>query len=765
MKTIYRIAKSELHSLFYSPIAWLVLVLFTFQLSMAFTERVIWELRSIVLGNRPTTDLTAYFLISGFGTPLFTAVLSYLYIYIPLLTMGLMSREYGSGSIKLLYSSPITSTQIILGKFFSMMLYGLIMIGIIAVYVVFYACVIKDMDYSIPVTGLIGIYLIICLYSAVGLFISCLTSYQVVAAIGTFAVLGVLNVLPGALQGVDFWRDITWWLGTGTHGAIAGLVSSEDVLYYLLMTFLFIALSVMKLRFSKQSKPWYVKAAKYCALVVAVVAAGYVTSRRGNLLVTDFSRNEQLTLTPKSREIVERFKDDKLTLTTYVNILDAHMSAKTLPKSRNADIRVFSKYYRFMPDMEFKYVYYYNNMADGHGHYDGANLEEEARKVAKSEGLDFDDILSPEEIAETIDLSGEKYRVTRVLEDSEGNKTFLRMFDDLFPYPGEQEISVALLRMKEGPVKLGFLTGHGERSIRGSGERDLGGIFNGVGNRHSLINQGYEPVEVPLGDGDRIPDDIDILVVPDIAEPLSPQSLDELRRYIAEGRNLIVTTDVNRSEVANPLLAEFGVETVPGALVQVQPDYAPTNVYARFSPEATRIDQTLGNWSANGFPLSLSASSALQLVADKGFQVTPLAYSPQGAWLERESLDFSGDPPVFNPQAGETDNPLPVALALTRQVNGKEQRVMIFGDTDWMSLGEITRTRYFGVANNSLTTLMCQWTAYYEYPVYFPRPVQPDDKIYLDYGDRRWLNWSFLVVFPALILIAYLFIWCKRRGK
>ena len=133
MKTIYRIAKSELHSLFYSPIAWLVLVLFTFQLSMAFTERVIWELRSIVLGNRPTTDLTAYFLISGFGTPLFTAVLSYLYIYIPLLTMGLMSREYGSGSIKLLYSSPITSTQIILGKFFSMMLYGLIMIGIIAV--------------------------------------------------------------------------------------------------------------------------------------------------------------------------------------------------------------------------------------------------------------------------------------------------------------------------------------------------------------------------------------------------------------------------------------------------------------------------------------------------------------------------------------------------------------------------------------------------------------------------------------------------------
>ena len=56
------------------------------------------------------------------------------------------------------------------------------------------------------ITGLIGIYLIMCLYSAVGLFVSCLTSYQVVAAIGTFAALTILQVIGGVLQGVDFWR-------------------------------------------------------------------------------------------------------------------------------------------------------------------------------------------------------------------------------------------------------------------------------------------------------------------------------------------------------------------------------------------------------------------------------------------------------------------------------------------------------------------------------------------------------------------------------
>ena len=93
MKTIYRIAKSELNSLFCSPIAWLVLVIFTFQLSMVFTDRIIWELKDFVVNNRERDGLTVYFLLSGFGTPLFPGVLSYLYLYFPLLTMGLMSRN------------------------------------------------------------------------------------------------------------------------------------------------------------------------------------------------------------------------------------------------------------------------------------------------------------------------------------------------------------------------------------------------------------------------------------------------------------------------------------------------------------------------------------------------------------------------------------------------------------------------------------------------------------------------------------------------
>ena len=46
MKTIFKIAKTELRDLFYSPIAWLILIIFTFQTGMLFTgmiSDIVWE--------------------------------------------------------------------------------------------------------------------------------------------------------------------------------------------------------------------------------------------------------------------------------------------------------------------------------------------------------------------------------------------------------------------------------------------------------------------------------------------------------------------------------------------------------------------------------------------------------------------------------------------------------------------------------------------------------------------------------------------------
>lgn len=52
MKTIFKIAKTELRDLFYSPIAWLILIIFTFQTGMAFSDMISSIAKGQAMGNR-----------------------------------------------------------------------------------------------------------------------------------------------------------------------------------------------------------------------------------------------------------------------------------------------------------------------------------------------------------------------------------------------------------------------------------------------------------------------------------------------------------------------------------------------------------------------------------------------------------------------------------------------------------------------------------------------------------------------------------------
>lgn len=113
--------------------------------------------------------LTANLLGGMFG--MYNTVQQYLYLYMPLLTMGLMSREFSSGSIKLLYSSPVTSSQIIMGKFLAMMAYGLVLLGTLILYIGYAACVVDNFAFAEALSGLLGLYLLLCAYAAIGLFV------------------------------------------------------------------------------------------------------------------------------------------------------------------------------------------------------------------------------------------------------------------------------------------------------------------------------------------------------------------------------------------------------------------------------------------------------------------------------------------------------------------------------------------------------------------------------------------------------------------
>ena len=214
MRAIYKIARLELSNLFYSPVAWLLLILFVFVTGMGFAEVLERLARQQELSSNGLYAISKklfYFTSGG----LWLKVTKFFYLLMPLLTMGLVSQEFNRGSIKLLFSAPITGRHIVLGKYLGVMLYGLIMTGILLVYVIIAGSMVESFEWATVLTGLLGLYLLFGLYAAIGLFMSSLTVYPIVAAIGMFALLTVLELISGIWQEYAFVREITYWLSLG----------------------------------------------------------------------------------------------------------------------------------------------------------------------------------------------------------------------------------------------------------------------------------------------------------------------------------------------------------------------------------------------------------------------------------------------------------------------------------------------------------------------------------------------------------------------
>ncbi|WP_427874413.1 ABC transporter permease [Flavobacterium sp. MMS24-S5] len=305
MKTIYRIAKTELNTMFYSPVAWVVLVIFSIQSSWKFfgtVER--YEKAQKIgegLGNLTQT------IFSGFSG-LYTEMQNYLYLYVPLLTMGLVSREINSGSIKLLLSSPIKIKDIVLGKYLAIAAYCLLFIVILGLQVGIAYFSIENLDLKFAISGLIGLYLLVCTYAAIGLFMSCLTSYQVVAAISTLVVLAGLNFIGKLWQDVEIVKDITYFLSIAgrANEMLEGLIISKDVFYFVLVSSLFIVLSIYKLQTGRDAQTISKRVLKYTLLITVVLALGYITSRAPLTLYHDMTRTKDRTLTKTSLDIVKK---------------------------------------------------------------------------------------------------------------------------------------------------------------------------------------------------------------------------------------------------------------------------------------------------------------------------------------------------------------------------------------------------------------------------------------------------------------------------
>ncbi len=795
MKTIRRIAKTELLTLFYSPIAWFLIIVFFIQCGIMY----VGQIKSIALtqelggiGAMFLTKLTSQVFLGPSG--LFGHVMQNLYLYIPLLTMSLISRETGSGTIKLLYSSPIKVRQIVFGKYLAMMAYSVILVAIVGVFIISGIFHIQHAETGMLMTSILGFYLLLCAYAAIGLFMSTLTTYQVIAAICTFIMIGILSYIGGLWQRIAFVRELTYFLSINgrTQKMLMGLVTTNDIVYFLVIIFLFLGFSVYKLKDGMQSKPWTVKAMRYVTVTAIGLLVGYLSSIPGFIGYYDATYYKTNTITPPVQGILKDLGNEPLEITAYANLVDQYYFLGD-PDSYNQNLSRWDPYMRFKDNIKIRSVSYYDSALNNpylFRTYPGKNLKEIADQNAKRYDMDLSSYLTPPEIRKEIDLRPESNRYVMQLK-WKGQKAWLRVFDDVQVWPGETEIATAFKRLQNAKLpKVAFVTGDLEREIDNMADRDYKLLTNAPTFRYSLVNQGFDVESVVLETQD-IPTDISVLVLADPKVELLEAAKVKLMNYIRNGGNLLIAGEPGRLAMTNPLLKEIGVQLSDGLLIQ-ESRSEPNMIKGEITPFAATFYKLLEKAANDSMRVFMPNAAGLTWSDSSGFSVQPLLktlpkiswkrmkpYDPEMMMTARvdsthRSKDETEDRPfpgrrqkergliTFSPADGDVKGPITSVISLVRKVNNKEQRIIVAGDADLINNMELKR---YGAANFQFSTAIFRWLGGGEYPLETTRPDARDKKLTVTIKQINVLNIVYVWIVPAILAIFAALLLIRRKRK
>jgi ABC-2 type transport system permease protein len=762
MKIVLNITKNELRKLFYSPVAWLVLIIFCIQSSLMFSH--IFELFMYwKRAKSEATDLTiiAYASPEGF----YTAAESYLYLYIPLVTMGIMSQEFSSGSVKLLYSSPVTNVQIVIGKYLALLCFDLALIGILMVFNIFSLFTIHNVDVPLVFCGLLGLFLIIAVSEAIGLFMSSISSYVIVAAMGTFAILAVLSMIGGIGQSVAFVRDITYWLSINSRADvfIHGLITSEDFIYFLMISGLFLSLTILRLSFNRQPSTFVQRSVRYGIVFLITVAIGYLSAQPDFKHYIDVTRNKVNTLTKGSQEIVSKLPKD-VTITTYVNVL-ARNSYFFLPEEFKNDQKRYEAYVRFKPRLKLKYVYYYHKTDESSLYQKPSKLSEKdlLDSTMQVNRLDFD-VIPYADVDPKVDLASEGFQQVSLIEGSNNKTAWLRTFNDGFVVPMESEISAALKRLNQKLPVVGVISGNNERSINSNYDNGYQRFTVQKDYRYALINQGFDVREVSLDQ--PVADDVNILILADPKAALSASQLKNLHSYLISGKNMMILGEPGAQDYLNPVIRDFGVKILPGTLLDTSQHLQPDLMCLKPSPDAIHFSKYFNDILVRHEGLYMPTAAALNLIGDKGYLAQVLFKSGSKSWTEIQKIDLKRDSIVFPANDISEARTYPTVIALSKDINGRKQKIIVTGDADFLSNGSLFESHETANSGNyNFIPAAFEWLSNGVAPVDNHRPpgIDTDTNI----SDKSWRIYSIIFrwIYPLTLILVAFIIYLRRKSR
>lgn len=236
------IARREWRSLFLSPLAWIVLGVVQFLLAWLFLLQMDQYLElqprlAGIPGGPGVTDMIV--------APVISTAAALMLVIVPLLGMRSFAEERRNGSLVLLRAAPISTTEIVLGKYLGLM--GFLVLSLLLLAAMLLSLSLgTSIDIGKTLAGLLGLLLMTAAFAAVSVFLSSLTRQPAIAALASFGLLLLLWLLESSSPAGDGIMQLIALLGH-FRGMLRGLVSSADIIYFVVFITGFLAFSVRRL--------------------------------------------------------------------------------------------------------------------------------------------------------------------------------------------------------------------------------------------------------------------------------------------------------------------------------------------------------------------------------------------------------------------------------------------------------------------------------------------------------------------------------------
>lgn len=602
--------------------------------------------------------------------PMFEPII-YLFLFlIPALTMRQFAEEKRHSTLESLFAQPLRPWQILAGKFLGSSLFILFALGLTLGIPLFLSSY-GEFDWGAIVAQYLGSVLLAFSMIALGLFASSVTKNQVTAFLIAvalnfiFVLLGfevVLSSIPFQVKAVVEQLSLTWHY----QNIARGVLDLRDIIFFLTFTGTFLFLTVWCL-IADRVKPKRPKWRRLKMSVGLVALASVIVNLLGLSIHgrLDLTENKVYTLSRSTTQIVQNLSDP-LTLSLY--------HSQELPPEISTVVRDVED---LLADLE--------TSSNGKVKLEKKPIGASGLQEAQAQGIQpvqFNVVKSDE-----FQLKQGVFGLTLTQGEKKEVIPFIEQTEDF-----ELQLLSLIRKMTvTTKPKIGFLTGHGEKSYYS----DYAGFVRALEDRYEVTStsfnieqKGFDPA-------------VDLIVVAGPTEEISEQEQQALQTFLEADGKIFALIDPVTVEV-NTLSASVNAHSFANFTKANGVDVQPLLIGDVASSESVTFGG--GQFSfVLPYPFWLRAQAGGGHLIQQGAASVVFAWaSPLELSQTSENLEvlYATSPQIFTQQETFTLNPdqdyssyplkgerMPVAAALTIPSEGEKKggRMVVVGDSDFLT--------------------------------------------------------------------------------